>query len=119
MKNYIQRGDDLTLAAPYNVSSGDGCLVGTIFGVAAIDAESGDDVDISTRGVFSLPKAGVAITLGARMYWDDTAKVVTTDDDDGDNLLIGAAVAAAADVASTIAVRLNGTVPALVPAPAP
>jgi len=108
MKNYIQRGDDLTLAAPYDVDSGDGVLIGSIFGVAAIDAASGDDVDISTRGVFSLAKAGVAVTLGAPIYWDDTAKVVTTDDDSGGNPKIGAAVAAAADVAATVAVRLNG-----------
>ncbi len=37
MKNYVQKGETLTLAAPYAVSSGAGALVGAIFGVAAAD----------------------------------------------------------------------------------
>ena len=34
MKNYIQPGNTITLTAPYDVNSGDGLLVGAIFGVA-------------------------------------------------------------------------------------
>ena len=28
MKNYVQEGENLTVAAPYAVTTGDGCLVG-------------------------------------------------------------------------------------------
>ena len=35
MKNYVQPGNTITLTAPYAVVSGDGLLVGSIFGVAA------------------------------------------------------------------------------------
>ncbi len=35
MKNYVQPGNAITLTAPYAVASGDGLLVGSIFGVAA------------------------------------------------------------------------------------
>jgi len=34
-KNYIQSGNVLTLTAPSDVSSGDGLLVGSIFGVGS------------------------------------------------------------------------------------
>lgn len=108
MKNYVQAGNDLTLDAPADVSSGDGVLIGAIFGVAAVDAVSGDPVDIRTRGVFSLPKAAVAVAIGDLVYWDDTAKVATTDDDTGGNPKIGVAVAAAIDSAAKATVRLNG-----------
>ena len=35
MKNYVQPGNTITLTAPYAVASGDGLLVGSIFGIAA------------------------------------------------------------------------------------
>jgi len=35
MKNYVQPGNTITLTAPYAVASGDGLLVGAIFGVAS------------------------------------------------------------------------------------
>ena len=38
MKNFIQKGNNITLTAPYNVTSGDGLLVGSAFGVATGDA---------------------------------------------------------------------------------
>jgi predicted RecA/RadA family phage recombinase len=56
MKNYLQEGDSVTVPAPANVSSGDGVLLGTLFGVAATDADSGANVTIKTTGVFTLPK---------------------------------------------------------------
>ena len=108
-KNYVQPGVNLTLPAPTNVTSGSGVLVGTIFGVTADGALSGEDVDLVTEGVFTLPKVSAqAITVGAKVYWDDTAKLVTTTATS--NTLIGAAVAAAANPSGTVAVRLNGTV---------
>ena len=36
MKNYIQPGKTISLAAPYAVTSGDGLLVGAIFGIAVM-----------------------------------------------------------------------------------
>lgn len=108
MKNYVQPGDTLTLAAPYDVSSGDGALVGGIFGVAAGDALSGASVDLVTRGVFTLPKtSALAIAVGDRLYWDDTAKAVNKTP--SGNTLVGVAVTAAANPSGTVAVRLNGS----------
>jgi predicted RecA/RadA family phage recombinase len=41
MRNFVQMGDVVTVTSPATVSSGNGVLIGTLFGVAATDAESG------------------------------------------------------------------------------
>ncbi len=107
MKNYISEGDTLSLAAPYNVSSGGGFLVGSIFAVAANDALSGANVQGKTRGLITLTKhSAEAWTVGELLYWDDTNKYVTATSTS--NKLIGVAAAAAANPSSTGNVRLNG-----------
>lgn len=107
MKNYVQDDDVITVAAPYNVSSGGGALVGSLFGVAVTDALSGANVALATEGVFDLAKTSAqAWTVGALIYWDDTNKVATTVSTS--NTKIGVAVAAAANPSSTGRVRLNG-----------
>ena len=95
MKNYIPDGDVLTVATPAAVLSGAGVLVGSLFGVACGDAAGGADVEIQTEGVFQMAKAtGAAWTVGARLYWDDTAKNLTTTA--STNKLVAIAVVAAA-----------------------
>ena len=110
MKNYVQPGSTLTLTAPYAVTSGDGLLVGSIFGVAAGDAASGATVEATLTGVFDITKIGSqAWAVGTKVYWDDTNKRCTTVATD--NTLIGVAVEAVAGGAGdTIGrVRLNGS----------
>lgn len=109
MKNYVQAGNNLTLtAAPYAVESGDGALVGSIFGVCASDAESGDEVDIVTVGVFTLPKtSALAFAVGDKVYWDDGDRECNATA--SGNTLIGVAVSAAVNPSATVTVRLNGS----------
>lgn len=110
MKNFVQPGNTITLTAPYAVASGEGLLVGSIFGVAAGTAASGDPVEAALTGVFDITKVGSqAWTVGAKVYWDDTNKRCTTVSTD--NTLVGVAIAAVASGAGdTIGrVRLNGT----------
>lgn len=80
MKNLVrQKADNLTLPAPYAVASGGGALIGAIFGVASTDAAAGADCVFVTRGEFTFPKAASqAWTIGAKIYWDNTNKVMTT-----------------------------------------
>jgi predicted RecA/RadA family phage recombinase len=109
MRNFISSGDIVTIPAPAAVSSGDGVLVGTLFGIAATDAESGTNVPIKTTGVFTLHKTSAqAWTVGALIYWDAGNKVATTDDDEGASALIGKALTIAANPSGTGVVRLNG-----------
>lgn len=93
MKNFKQQGDNLTLPAPYDVASGGGALIGSVFGIASVTALSGVAVAFVRVGVFTLPKPGSqAWAVGAKLYWDNTAKNVTTTS--SGNTLIGAAAAA-------------------------
>ena len=108
MKNYVQPGSTITLAAPYAVASGDGLLVGSIFGVAAGTAANGETVETALVGVYDLKKtASQAWSVGDKVYWDNAAKEVTKTV--GSNILIGVAVIAVAGGAGdTIGrVRLN------------
>ena len=108
MRNFVQPGNTITLTAPYAVASGDGLLVGSIFGIAAGVAALGEPVETALVGIFDITKVGSqAWTVGARVYWDDTNKRCTTVATD--NTLIGVAVAAAANPSSTGRVRLNGS----------
>lgn len=107
MKNYVMPGDLITLAAPYDVASGAGALVGTLFGVAEYTALSGAQVVLCTRGVFTMAKVSAqAWTVGADIYWDNAAKNCTTTS--ASNTLIGKAIEAASNPSSTGVVRLNG-----------
>jgi predicted RecA/RadA family phage recombinase len=109
MRNYIQPGHAITLPAPYDVTSGQGLLVGAIFGVASGDALSGTEVETQLTGVIDLAKAGSqAWTVGARVYWDDTARRATTVATD--NTAVGVAVLAVGGGAEETVgrVRLNG-----------
>ena len=106
MKNYIQRGENLTLTAPADVNSGEGVLVGAMFGVAAGTAKSGDDVTLKRTGVFQLKKlAAQAWSVGEKVYWSKTAKECTTVA--SGNTLIGYAASAAADPSATGVVVLS------------
>lgn len=107
MKNFVQRGEIITLTAPYDVAAGAGLLVGAIFGVATSSALSGATVEAAACGVFELAKTSAqAWTVGTKVYWDDAAKLCTTVNTS--NTLIGVAVAAAANPSATGLVRLNG-----------
>lgn len=107
MRNYVQRGDTVTMAAPYPLASGDGALVGALFGVASYDTAAGEEAELATVGVYTLPKAAGAVAQGAALYWDNAAKVVTTSS--SGNIRIGVAILPAASGDAVATVRLNGS----------
>lgn len=107
MKNFVQKGDTVTLTAPYDVASGAGLKVGAIFGVASTAALATASVEAATVGVYDLAKVSAqAWTAGAAIYWDDTAKLSTATV--GSNIKIGVALLDAANPSATGRVRLNG-----------
>lgn len=86
--------------APYAVVAGAGFLKGAAFAVAFAAAANGAVVVGYRQGVFTLAKtAGQAWTVGALLYWDDTAKSVTTTSTS--NTLIGFADIAAGSADTT------------------
>lgn len=66
MKNYVQHGERLDLAAPYAVTSGQGALIGATFGVAVTDLANGATGAFTVVGAFTLTKATGASTGGAQ-----------------------------------------------------
>jgi len=107
-KNYIQPGGTLTVTSPSGgLLSGQGVVVGAIFGVSAYDAAQGDEAEIVTEGVFELAKSAGVIAEGAIVWFDDTAK--TVENLTGSGLFpIGVCVGGAADADPTCKVRLDG-----------
>jgi len=112
-KNFIQPGDVVTLTNEdhtdaVTINSGEGFLVGSIFGVAQGDVAVGDDGEFDTRGAYDLAKVSAqAWTVGQKIYWDDSVKLCTTTS--GGNTLIGVAIAVADNPSATGIVRLNGS----------
>lgn len=108
MKNYVQKGENITVTAAAVATSGQGVLIGNLFGIAAGTAAIGEDLDLVTEGVFSMAKVSTdELAVGDFVYRDDTAKLATSDDDEGANELIGLAVTAAANPSGTVNVKLG------------
>lgn len=110
MKNFVSQGNTLTFTAGANLTSGQGVLIGSLFGVVAESAASGEQAVANLTGVYDLPKtASQAWTVGAPIYWAATPGECTTVPTG--NTLIGAAMAAVGSGAgeTTGRVRLNGT----------
>lgn len=109
MKNFVQDGDVVAVSAPYALTSGQGALVGAMFGVAAYDAANGSSVDIKRRGVFDIT-ALTADTgaIGAKVYWDNTAKRLTVTATA--NTLVGCLTLAKLGTDTTARVYLDGAI---------
>lgn len=109
MKNFHQKGDRIVVDAPSGgVSSGDGVLSGSVFGVAEHDAAEEAPVVLVLTGVYELPKTSAqAWTQGAPIYWDNTQKECTSVFTG--NTLIGVAWEAAGNPSDFGLVRLNST----------
>jgi len=109
MKNFIQPGNVITLPAPYNLTSGQGVLVGAVFGVAANDALQGTTVEAVRAGVFALGAvAADTLAIGDKVYWDNTAKRITKTATN--NVLVGAAASPKSGTETSATVLLDGLI---------
>ena len=106
MRNFVQPGDSITVAAPYALTSGQGALVGAgLFGVAAADAANGAEVVLKTTGVFDITALSTdTAAVGAKLYWDNTNRRLTTTA--STHVCVGVAVAAKAAAETTARVLL-------------
>jgi predicted RecA/RadA family phage recombinase len=104
--NFVGQGDLVDLPAPYDRTTGQGALIGTLFGVATTTVLSGNTASFLVEGVVKVDKtAGQTFAAGALVYWDNTAKSVTSVSTG--NTRIGAATAAALAGDAQCVVRLN------------
>lgn len=105
--NFVQPGDTLTIIAPEAVTAGAIVAVGDLVGIAAHAAAETAQVDVHTSGVWVLPKVGAnTFTLGAKVYWDATAKLATSTA--ASNVLIGYCVEHVGSGQPTVKARLRG-----------
>ncbi|GEO80965.1 DUF2190 family protein [Pararhodospirillum oryzae] len=107
--NFVQDGHIVTITAPAGgVSSGDGILVGALFGVALTDAAEGEAVNVQLSGAWSLPKASAAVfAQGGAVSWDSTAGQCVAPATG--KVPVGTALVAAGSGTTSVVVRLDGT----------
>ena len=107
---YVQAGNTITLAAPYDRTSGQGAQVGSLFGVALQTVLNTVEGEFAVEGVWTLAKTSAqAWTRGQKIYWDNSNKRCDSDGTVG--MLIGVATVVADNPSSTGTVRLNGVAP--------
>jgi predicted RecA/RadA family phage recombinase len=112
MKTYVQSGRVITVTAPSGgVTSGQGVLIGTLFGIAQHDAAAGSDAELLTEGVVEIAKtSALQIDIGDRLFWDATNKVVNKTATA--QVCVGVAVSAAANPSATVRMKLGARTPA-------
>lgn len=103
-KTFVKPGKTLKFTAGGTLSSGDGLLIGKLFGVVAGNLIAGQSGELDLVGVFILPKDGSVIAIGVAVYWDGSDVTTTA----LANEKIGTANLAAAGGAATVEVRLDG-----------
>jgi predicted RecA/RadA family phage recombinase len=80
MRNFVQPANVVDVIAPRDVKSGDGFVLGKLFGIATTDAKSGKPVPAMIEGAVELEKTtGVTPTEGGAINFDETTqKIVAT-----------------------------------------
>ena len=111
MKTYKQEGEVLTLTPGAAVASGIGYLFGAgLFGVATQDVAISTPGEFVVEGVVEIGKtSALAISVGDRLFWDSTNKVVNTTT--GAQQVVGVAVSAASNPSSTVLVKIGQYLP--------
>lgn len=106
---YWQRGEAIDYTATDALANGDVVDLATRIGVAGDDIPAGETGTVHIVGVFEIPKATEAVTVGQALYWGKMAKNITTEAGGSQaNTPAGWAVAAAAADDATVLVKLLG-----------
>lgn len=83
MKNFIQPGNSLDLALPYDRLSGEAFLILNILAVSSVTKLSGELVSGAVEGVYEIKKRTVDVMpVGTKVNWNDSNKelqLATTD----------------------------------------
>ena len=103
---YWQKGEVLDYKASASVKNGDVVSLGTRIGVAGEDILQGETGHLHVVGVFEMPKAAGAVTMGAALYYNATDGNITTTS--SGNVSAGYAAAPADSADETVLVKLLG-----------
>lgn len=106
---YWQRGETIDYTPTDDLTNGDVVDLATRIGVAGDDIAAGETGAVHVVGVFEIPKATGAVTVGQALYWDKAAENITTAAGSSPaNTTAGWAVAAAGSSDATVLVKLLG-----------
>lgn len=111
MITFKQSGETLTLTPAAAVDSGIGYLFGAgLFGIAVNDVAISTAGEFITEGVVTIGKtSALAISVGDRLFWDATNKVVNKTSTA--QQCVGVAVEAAANPSSKVAMKIGQYLP--------
>lgn len=111
MKTLVQNGDVLALTPAAAVASGVGYLFGVaLFGVAEADVVISTEGSFRVKGVVEIGKtSALAISVGDRLFWDSTNKVVNKTS--AAQQCVGIAVEAAGNPSATVKMLIGSNVP--------
>lgn len=70
MKDFVAKGDKITITAGSDTASGAMVVLEDIARPAEGAAKSGEDLVILVEGIVRLPKAAEAIAAGQKVYWN-------------------------------------------------
>lgn len=74
----VQEGLSIDYTPPADMAAGDVLDCGTFIAIALVPIAANTQGALQIRGTFDINKAaGLAVTFGATVYWDNTNKVVT------------------------------------------
>jgi predicted RecA/RadA family phage recombinase len=103
---FLHEGEAIDYTPTADTPAGTVVVLGELVGVARLDIAANTLGALHTEGVYITAKAAgalTALTVGALLYWDDTANTVTATATG--NKPIGHVVKAAADADTTVWVR--------------
>lgn len=111
MKNFVKDGDVITLTPGAAVASGVGYLFGAgLFGIATNDVAISTPGEFLVDGIVTIGKtSALAISVGDRLFWDATNKVVNKTSTA--QQVVGVAVADAANPSSTVTMKIGQYLP--------
>lgn len=102
---FYQIGDVIDYTAAENLSFGDVVDLSTRIGVAGAAIAKDAAGPVQVTGVYRIPKASGAVTVGQALYWAKSAKNLTTTADS--NTPAGWAVAPAASEDPDVLVKIG------------
>jgi predicted RecA/RadA family phage recombinase len=76
MRNFVQPANVLGIVAPKDVVSGEGVVIGAIFGIATTTQKSGTVTEFLVEGAVELAKDGGALAAGDVAKFDPAAQKV-------------------------------------------
>ena len=112
--NFVQEGKVIPFTASGAKTSGQVVVVGSLVGVSMAAVADGGEGQLAVEGVFDIPAATAAITVGAPVYWDadgdpvgGTEGSVAATATSTDNTLMGHAISAKSATVGTVRVKLG------------